>query len=110
MVSLSVSGGRAVGAMATASAMGGAATVGNNRLTSTVAVGSMGGMGVGEAVSVGRICCGVGVLKPSDESAGWVGVYSEGWNGVGVGDAFGAEVIRMNGGGGAGSCGAALQA
>jgi len=39
-----------------------------------------------------------------------VGVYSEGWNGVGVGDAFGAEVIKMNGGGGAGSCGAALQA
>ncbi len=56
MVWLSVSGGRAVGAMATASAMGGAATVGNNRLTSTVAVGSTGGMGVGEAVSVGRIC------------------------------------------------------
>jgi hypothetical protein len=29
---------------------------------------------------------------------------------VGVGDAFGAEVMRMNGGGGAASCGAALQA
>jgi len=37
-----------------------------------------------------------------------VGVYNEGWNGVGVGDAFGAEVMRMNGGGGADSCGAAL--
>lgn len=63
MVSLSVRGGRAVGATATGSAMGGAASVGNNRLTSTVAVGSIGGMGVGEAVSVGRICCGVGVLR-----------------------------------------------
>jgi hypothetical protein len=29
---------------------------------------------------------------------------------VGVGDAFGAEVMRMNGGGGADSCGTALQA
>jgi len=63
MVSLSVSGGRAVGATAIGSGAGGAATVGNSRLTSTVAVGSTGGIGVGEAVSVGRICCGVGVLK-----------------------------------------------
>ena len=78
MVSLSVSGGRDVGAMATDSATGGAATVGNNWLTSTVAVGSMGGMGVGEAVSVARICWGMGVFRLYESGDDWVGVYSEG--------------------------------
>ncbi len=63
MVSLSVRGGRAVGTTAPGSDMGGAARVGNNWLMSTVAVGSMGGMGVGDAVSVGRICSGEGVFR-----------------------------------------------
>lgn len=111
MVSLSVRGGREVGTTATASAIGGAATVGNNWLTSTVAVGSMGGMGVGDAVSVGRmICSAEGVFK-YDSGEGCVGVYSAGWNGVGVGDAFGAEVIKINGrGADADACGVGLQA
>lgn len=66
IVSLSVRGGRAVGSTAKASATGGAASVGNNWLISTVAVGSIGGIAVGEIVSVGRICPGVGVLILSD--------------------------------------------
>ena len=41
---------------------------------STVAVGAIGGIGVGEAVSVGRICSGVGVLMLYDNKDGCVGV------------------------------------
>ena len=41
---------------------------------STVAVGALGGLGVGETVSVGRICSGVGVLKLYDNKEGCVGV------------------------------------
>ena len=41
---------------------------------STVAVGLKAGIAVGEIVSVGRICSGVGVLIPSDDKEGSVGV------------------------------------
>ena len=67
-----------MGLTATDSATGGAATVGNNWLMSTVAVGAIGGIGVGETVSVGRICSGVGVPMPYDNKEGCVGVLSEG--------------------------------
>jgi hypothetical protein len=43
-------------------------------LKSTVAVGSIGGIGEGETVSVGRICSGVGVLMLYDNKEGCVGV------------------------------------
>ena len=53
---------------------------------STVAVASTGAVGVGDGVSV--------VLKDIDAC---VGVYRDGWKGVGVADGFGAEVTNTNG-------------
>ena len=94
MVSLSVSGGNAVGFTAGISATGGAATVGKSWLKSAVAVDSGGLIGMGEAVAVGSKTCEAGALKSSGTC---VGVWSSGWNGVGVGDAFGADVIRIKG-------------
>ena len=68
MVSLSaVSGGNAVGLIASESAGGGAADVGNSWLISTVAVASIGAVGDGDGVSV------VKTLLSSDKTA-WVGV------------------------------------
>jgi hypothetical protein len=71
---------------------------------STVAVGSGGEVGVGEGVSVGRGIAVVGRL------VGRSGVLSEGWKGVGVGEAFGAMVIRTKGYGAAVGAEAAPQA
>jgi len=58
-----------------------------------VAVGSIGGIGDGEGVSVGRVAGEAVALKTRSGDA-CVGVYSRGWNGVGVGEASGAEVIK----------------
>jgi hypothetical protein len=66
MVSLSVSRGSAVGVIATDSAMGGAATVGNNWAIFAVAVGLTGGTGDGDGVSVGRICSGAEVFTAEE--------------------------------------------
>ena len=53
-------------------------------------------MAVGNKVSVGKIGCGAG-FESFPKKKGSVGVARDGWNGVGVGDAFGAEVIRTKG-------------
>ena len=78
MVSLSVRAGRAVGLIAINCATGGAAFVGKSRLRSTVELGLGGGVGVREAVPVGRICSGVNVSVPYDNMDGCVGVYRDG--------------------------------
>lgn len=104
MVSLSVRGGR--GAESTVGgAGGGAAWVGNNCSMEAVAVGGVGGVGDGNPVGVAGIAVSVGIESPTNNE-GEVGVASEGWKGVGVGLAFGADVMRMNGSG-AGGCSAA---
>lgn len=73
--------------------------MGKSWLKSTVAVDSVGGIKVGEGVSVGRMTVGTGVdvSTAADRIADCVGVFSDGWKGVGVGDGFGADVIKMNG-------------
>lgn len=55
-------------------------------------------MAVGNKVSVGRISCGAG-FESFPIIHGRVGVTKDGWKGVGVGVALGAEVMRMNGSG-----------
>ena len=101
MVSLSVRGGREAGSTAGA-AGGGAAWVGNNCAMEAVAVGEARGVGDGNPVKVGGIAVSVEIESPTNNK-GEVGVTSEGWNGVGVGLAFGAAVIRMKGCAGGGS-------
>jgi len=61
--------------------------VGKSKLKSTVGVASIGGVAVAETVAVGR----------DRYISNGVGVFSDGWKGVGVGEAFGATVTRMNG-------------
>ena len=78
------------------STIGGAAAVGKSWFRSTVGLGSTGGVGVGEGVSVGSGMIGIKA----------VGVVSEGWKGVGVGEAFGAIVTRIKGTPAAGGAGA----
>lgn len=53
-------------------------------------------MAVAEGVSLGRISCGAGFAS-KEKSGGRVGVKREGWKGVGVAVASGAEVIRTKG-------------
>ena len=88
--------GSGVGPWPDVSGGGGAASVGKSELKSTVAVGWMGGMGVGDGVVVGKNGSSVGTWMLYSD----VGVTcstSGGWNGVGVGEAFGAAVINTNG-------------
>jgi hypothetical protein len=54
IVSVSVTNADGAGASLEAEGGGGAAAVGNSEFRSTVPVGSIGGMGVGEDVAVGR--------------------------------------------------------
>ena len=94
-VSLLVNGGREAGSTDGTSG-GGAACVGNNCSKDAVAVGEAGGAAVGGTIMVGRIASGSGfesLTRSNDE----VGVTSDGWNGVGVGLAFAAGVIKTNG-------------
>lgn len=75
--------------------------MGNSEARSTVGVASMGGIGVGEGVSVGSVI----------SALNGVGVETEGWNGVGVGEAFGATVTKtIEGEAGVGAEGEAPQA
>jgi hypothetical protein len=63
--------------------------VGNSELKSTVAVGSGLGLAVGDAVSLAELS---GVPNG-------VGVWTAGWKGVAVGEAFGAAVTSTRGAG-----------
>lgn len=60
---------------------------------------------VGKGVSLGRINCGAGFAS-NEKSGGEVGVKREGWKGVGVAVASGAEVIRTKGRGACSGAGA----
>lgn len=62
-------------------------------------------MGVGNGVSVGKFNAGAGFTS-NEKRDGWVGVDSEGWNGVGVGGGKYSDVTRMNGCGGFAGVGA----
>ena len=95
MVSLFVRSGSGVGFVTVNESGGGAAWM------EAVAVGGGGGAMVGDKVSVGRISCGVGL-----ESNPEIGISSDGWKGVGVAVAFGAEVIMINGKGAGSGVGA----
>lgn len=54
------------------------------------------GVKVAEGVWVGKRI-GAEVFKSNENNGGCVGVDKDGWNGVGVGDEFGADVIKMKG-------------
>ena len=54
------------------------------------------GVGIGDGVSVIRLSCEP-EFTPKEYRDGSVGVTYEGWNGVGVGEEFGAEVIKTKG-------------
>jgi hypothetical protein len=74
---------------------GGGAAVGYSTFRSAVGAGAV-GLGRGSVVSVGNTSGGNGVENVSTEMVG-NGVGSAGWNGVGVGDGFGADVTSVNG-------------
>ncbi len=69
--------------------------MGKSTFKSAVGKGRV-GVGRGTCVSVGRTSGGRGVENVSREIVG-NGVGSAGWNGVGVGEGFGAEVTSVNG-------------
>ena len=78
--------------------------MGNKTSIEVVGVGGAGSVTVGNGVSVGRISCGGGFESIPED----VGKYPDGWKGVGVGDALGADVMRMNGSGACSGAGAAV--